>query len=67
MSNDVSTRERGVKRPIAHAAQHPDGSWREPHDLAEHLRGVAEMAAGFAAGFRSSDWARLAGLWHVGA
>lgn len=50
-------------RPIAHAAQHPDGSWREPHDLTEHLIGVAELAAEFAASYGPS-WARLAGQWH---
>jgi CRISPR-associated endonuclease/helicase Cas3 len=51
-------------RPIAHAAQNVDGSWREPHDLVEHLLGVAERAAGFAENFDAAEWARLAGLWH---
>ncbi|MGF1614670.1 MAG: CRISPR-associated helicase Cas3' [Gammaproteobacteria bacterium] len=51
-------------RPIAHAARDADGSWRDPHDLAQHLREVARLAAGFAERFGSSDWAYLAGLWH---
>lgn len=50
-------------RPIAHAACNEDGTWREPHDLADHLRGVANLAADFAQSF-GADWAGLAGLWH---
>lgn len=49
---------------IAHAAQNADGSWREPHDLADHLVGVATLAAGHAQKFGGEDWARLAGIWH---
>jgi len=49
--------------PIAHAAKDRDGNWRPPHDLAEHLTGVAALAACFAKPF-GEDWARLAGLWH---
>ena len=49
--------------PIAHAAKSPDGTWRPPHDLAEHLRDVGELAADFARRF-GSDWAHLAGRWH---
>lgn len=48
---------------IAHAAQTSSGAWREPHDLAEHLAGVAGLAAEFAENY-GPDWARLAGLWH---
>jgi CRISPR-associated endonuclease/helicase Cas3 len=51
-------------RPIAHAAQNADGSWRDPHDLADHLRCVAALAAGHAQPFRAQEWAHLAGLWH---
>jgi len=51
-------------KPIAHAARNEDGSWLEPHDLADHLRGVAALAAQFARRFGGSDWARIAGLWH---
>lgn len=51
-------------RPIAHAAKGADGSWREPHDLAEHLRCVATWAGEHASCFASADWAYLAGLWH---
>ncbi len=49
---------------IAHAAQNADGSWRAPHDLADHLIGVATLAAGHAQKFGAEDWARLAGTWH---
>ena len=51
-------------RPIAHVDRDADGNWREPHDLVEHLHGVEELAAGFAAPFGAADWARLAGRWH---
>jgi len=51
-------------KPIAHIAPAANGTWREPHDLAEHLRDVAEMAARHAQRFGAQDWARLAGLWH---
>lgn len=51
-------------RPIAHAAQNPDGSWREPHDLTNHLAGVAALAACHARKFGAEDWGHLAGLWH---
>jgi CRISPR-associated endonuclease/helicase Cas3 len=51
-------------RPIAHAAQNPDGSWRDPHDLADHLAGVAALSACHARKFGADDWAQLAGLWH---
>jgi CRISPR-associated endonuclease/helicase Cas3 len=50
-------------QPIAHAAKDADGNWREPHDLAVHLIGVALLAAIFADKF-GSEWAKLAGLWH---
>ncbi|MBO9357750.1 CRISPR-associated endonuclease Cas3'' [Bordetella petrii] len=49
--------------PIAHAARDPDGNWRPPHDLCEHLHEVGELAAEFARHF-GADWARLAGRWH---
>lgn len=51
-------------RPIAHAAQNPDGSWRDPHDLADHLKCVAALAADHARPFGAHDWAHLAGQWH---
>lgn len=35
-----------------------------PHELADHLFAVAELAAGSAAHFRSEKWARIAGQWH---
>ena len=51
-------------RPIAHAAKDANGTWRDPHDLAEHLAGVAALAACHARTFGAEDWAHLAGLWH---
>lgn len=33
------------QQAIAHAARNADGTWREPHDLAEHLRSIEELAA----------------------
>ena len=50
--------------PIAHAAKNEDGAWRVPHDLADHLRAVANLASEHAHRFHGSDWAFLAGLWH---
>ncbi|MBI5936675.1 MAG: CRISPR-associated helicase Cas3' [Betaproteobacteria bacterium] len=52
-----------VNRPIAHAAKDGDGKWREPHDLAEHLLGVALLAAIFAEKI-GKGWAYQAGIWH---
>ncbi|MEF3193592.1 MAG: CRISPR-associated endonuclease Cas3'', partial [Halothiobacillaceae bacterium] len=49
--------------PIAHVSRNDKGDWRPPHDLAEHLAGVAKLAACFARAI-GEDWARLAGLWH---
>jgi len=54
----------GSYRPIAHAATDAGGAWREPHDLVDHLLGVAARAAHFAECFGAAEWARLAGLWH---
>jgi len=48
---------------LAHVRQDTTGVWHE-HLLDEHLRGVADMAAEFAAAFESGDWASVAGLWH---
>ena len=50
--------------PIAHAAKDASGAWRSPHDLADHLVGVATLAACHARKFGAEDWAHLAGLWH---
>lgn len=65
MDNNVANRPKtsDTTRPIAHVARDDDGTWREPHDLTEHLAGVAALAACFARTF-GEDWARLAGLWH---
>ncbi|WP_296872422.1 CRISPR-associated endonuclease Cas3'' [Tibeticola sp.] len=48
---------------IAHAAKDASGNWRPPHDLADHLRAVGDLAADFAQTY-GADWARLAGRWH---
>jgi CRISPR-associated endonuclease/helicase Cas3 len=50
-----------LKETIAHVAE--DG---RVHGLEEHLRGTAEMAAGFAGEFGCVEWGRLAGLWRGG-
>ncbi len=51
-------------QPIAHAAKDANGAWRDPHDLAEHLAGVAALASSHALPFGAADWAHLAGMWH---
>ena len=51
-------------RPIAHAAKDDSGQWRPPHDLEDHLAGVAALASGYARAFGADDWADLAGRWH---
>lgn len=48
---------------IAHARRAADGSWAQPHALAEHLRSVGALAAQFAMPDHIA-WARLAGRWH---
>ena len=47
----------------AHTVTNPVSGERRVHGLAEHLRGVALLAALFA-GTWGRDWAHLAGLWH---
>jgi len=39
----------------------PPENW---HRLEDHLKGVAELARGFANEFGAGDWGYLAGLWH---
>ncbi|HOD52830.1 MAG TPA: CRISPR-associated helicase Cas3' [Candidatus Hydrogenedentes bacterium] len=41
-----------------------DGQPIEMHELDEHLRKTATLAANFAEAFGAPDWACLAGLWH---
>ena len=48
---------------IAHVKQLENGDW-EIHPLETHLQDVAEIANNFGRHFSSSEWARLAGLWH---
>lgn len=50
--------------PIAHASKDPQGDWKPPHLLDEHLLDVAQMTQQFASTFNSGDWAYLSGLWH---
>ena len=52
-----------AKRYLAHVRQDKNGSY-VIHDLEEHLRAVAELAAKHASAMGSADWAHLAGLWH---
>lgn len=49
-------------RYLAHVRQ--DGEVFIPHDLNDHLRGVAQRAEECARDFGSGDWAKVAGLWH---
>ena len=48
---------------LAHVKQDSTGKWHE-HALVDHLKGVSLLAEQSAKPFGSSDWARLAGLWH---
>jgi CRISPR-associated endonuclease/helicase Cas3 len=48
-------------RPIAHAARNDDGTWREPHDLAGHLAGVALLAVCVTRDSGRERWARTVG------
>lgn len=48
---------------LAHVRQNEKGQWQE-HLLDEHLHAVAQIASDCAAGFNSSDWASIAGIWH---
>jgi CRISPR-associated endonuclease/helicase Cas3 len=52
-----------MEQMLAHVKPNEDGSW-QIHELEEHLREVAKLAEKMATGFGSSDWAKLAGLWH---
>lgn len=58
-----SMNDQHENRVLAHVRQDSAGGWHE-HLLDEHLRGVARIAADFAADFDSRDWASIAGLWH---
>ena len=51
------------KQFVAHVKQTENGEWLI-HSLEEHLHEVGRIAGEMAACFGSSDWARLAGLWH---
>ena len=52
------------KNFIAHVKQNPDGSWKEPHLLANHLKDTSGKAKKFAGEFGNGDWAELAGYLH---
>jgi CRISPR-associated endonuclease/helicase Cas3 len=63
--NALAAQESGqnnVGRYLAHVRQ--DGEAFIPHDLDEHLRGVARRAEECARDFSGGDWAKVAGLWH---
>lgn len=49
---------------IAHVKQYEDGSWKEPHNLKDHLSSVANLAGKFAEEFGNKDWAELVGYLH---
>ncbi|MDR3162357.1 MAG: CRISPR-associated helicase Cas3' [Helicobacteraceae bacterium] len=49
---------------IAHVKRLENGEWAKPQPLTEHLIKVAELAAGFAANFNSSEWAYALGMCH---
>ena len=49
-------------KPLAHVASCP--GYARYHDLDDHLRAVASIAAVHASPFGGQDWARLAGRWH---
>mgnify|MGYP001557973571 CR=1 FL=1 len=65
MSHPPTTRTQPdeQKPAMAHVRQAGDGSF-VVHDLEDHLRAVAELAARHASAMGSADWAQLAGLWH---
>lgn len=48
---------------LAHIRVDANGN-RVDHELAEHLRGTARIAAHFAECFSGATWAKQAGLWH---
>lgn len=48
---------------IAHVRKDAGGDWIV-HNLEDHLREVGKLASSMAEGFESSDWAKVAGLWH---
>lgn len=50
------------KKALAHVRRDLAANLVE-HGLVDHLQGVSELSASFAAAF-GQDWARLAGLWH---
>ncbi len=49
---------------IAHVRRNTDGSWAEPHGLANHSEGTASRAESFASKFQSQQWAKAAGWGH---
>jgi len=48
----------------AHVKKLQDGSWGEPHRLADHLYNTAKLAACFAAKFNSKKWGEACGFAH---
>ncbi len=50
--------------PIAHITRDRHGAWLEPHDLLQHLRGVAKRAAQYAENFGGDKWVHIAAVLH---
>jgi len=48
----------------AHVKRLQDGSWGEPHLLADHLQNTASLAACFAAKFNAEKWGEACGFAH---
>lgn len=61
-ANAKEREQNNTVRYLAHVRQ--DGEAFIPHDLGEHLRGVAQRAEECARDFGGGDWAQVAGLWH---
>ena len=55
---------RGLCMQVYYAHTDADGRLEHGQLLVDHLKAVAEKAAGFAAPVGASDWARVAGLLH---
>lgn len=49
---------------IAHVRKLDNGEWTDHQSLESHLRGTAELAAGFAKSLDSSEWAYALGMGH---
>lgn len=59
----ISTDPENQSDVMAHVKQNKDKTWAI-HPLGEHLLTTGNLAGSFASEFGSSDWGRIAGLWH---